>query len=104
MDSRDRDSSGQGTGWRRSRRKRRFDRSRRGLRERSEVRKHTEDLNEILGRFCDVICVLESGIRALEAREAGTGEHAEAIALRHGLTLLNEVYTSLDLAIGRARS
>jgi hypothetical protein len=104
MDSRDGDSNGTRATWRVSRRKRRYDRSARGKREKFRVQEPSEDLDEILGRFCDVICVLESSIRALEAREPVTGEHAEAIALRHGLTLLNEVYTSLDLAIGRVRS
>jgi hypothetical protein len=61
------------------------------------------DLDSILGRFNDAMCVLGSALRALEERSPGSEAHGDAVTLRHGLDMLGEVYKKLDLTIGSVR-
>lgn len=59
------------------------------------------ELDRILARLSDARSVLECGTRLLECGEGSSEDRRldEAVCLRQGLTLLREVYDSLDRAI-----
>jgi hypothetical protein len=58
------------------------------------------DFEGILGRFSDARCVLESAVRSLEeSHDPSSGVHDEAVCLRHGVRLIDSVYSELDVAI-----
>jgi hypothetical protein len=58
------------------------------------------DFEGILGRFSDARCVLESAVRSLEeSHDPSSGVHDEAGCLRHGVGLMDSVYSKLDVAI-----
>jgi hypothetical protein len=64
------------------------------------IRKSTRpDLGAVLGAFAEARAVIETACKALEADEHGD----DVMALRTGLTMLDEAYDELDLAIGRLR-
>jgi hypothetical protein len=99
MDSRDRDSNGRRAAPQKGRKRRRTVRKARTANMSNALR----DFDSILGRFNDAMCVLGSALRALEERSPGSEAHGDAVTLRHGLDMLGEVYTKLDLTIGSVR-
>ena len=57
------------------------------------------DLDTVLWQFANALAIVEVTLLALEAQESRCV--VESMALRTGLTALNDVYDAFDLAIGR---